>query len=212
MENVIQKIEDIGIVPLLSLERIEYVDGVARCLIEGGIPCVEVAYRTEQAQHGIEYIKKNYPEILVGAGTVTNIEQAKSAVDAGASFLISPGFNEEIVSYAYKTNTAIIPGVLTPSEVQKALNRGINKVKLFPASIFGLNYINAIAAPFGEMKFMPTGGVKETNYTEYLENKHVFACSGSWLLPKELIRNKKDNELIQIISAAHEEVKRVRGV
>lgn len=212
MENVIQRIEDIGIVPLLSLEKIEYVECVANSLIEGKIPCVEVAYRTEQAQQGIAYIKKNYPEILVGAGTITNTEQAKSAVDAGASFLISPGFDEEIVSYAYKTNVTIIPGVLTPSEVQRALNCGINRVKLFPASNFGLSYINAIAAPFSSMKFMPTGGVKEVNYVEYLENKHVFACSGSWLLPKELIRDNKVSELIHIISSAHEEVKRVRGL
>lgn len=211
MDNVIQRIEEIGIVPLYSVENIEHIDFVAHSLIDGNIPCVEVAYRTELAQQGIAYISNKYPNILVGAGTVTSIEQAKSAIESGASFLISPGLDEEIVAYAQKNNIAIIPGVMTPSEIQRAIKCGLNRLKLFPVSLLGLGYINSVSAAFDSVKFMPTGGVKETNYIDYLENEHVFACSGSWLLPSNLIRENRRDELISIISSARRGVEDIRG-
>ena len=204
MNNNINTIFEHGIIPLLTLDDISYADSVANALLEGGIPCVEVAYRTNAAQQGIAYLRRNYPEIIVGAGTVTNTDQAASAIDAGAAFLVSPGFDDEVVTYSLDNNTPIIPGVFTPSEVQHAMSYGLTYLKLFPAITLGLDYIRSLAGPFINAKYMVTGGINSENYLDFLKDDHVFACSGSWLLPSALVRAHNTVELTRLIRDAKE--------
>ncbi len=197
------KIESLKLVPVVVLEDAKDALPLAKALIDGGLPVAEVTFRTAAAADSIRAISEAYPEMLVGAGTVTNLEQAKTAVTAGAKFLVTPGFSDEVTRYAVENDIPIFPGTCTPTEVMRAMSYGLKVVKFFPASQYGgLNTIKALAGPFPAMRFMPTGGINASNVKEYLANKHIIACGGSWMVKSDLIAAGKFDEIKRLTQEA----------
>ena len=183
------QITELGLIPVVVLDDAKDAKPLAEALCEGGLPCAEVTFRTDAAQDGIRIISEEYPDMLVGAGTVLTIDQVERAVWAGAKFIVSPGFDPEIVDYCLKKEIPVFPGCITPSEIAQAVKRGLRTVKFFPAAQSGgVGMINALAAPYVGLKFMPTGGVNPKNLSEYLSCKSVIACGGSWMVKGELVR------------------------
>lgn len=197
------KIESLKLVPVVVLEDAKDALPLAKALIDGGLPVAEVTFRTAAAADSIRAISEAYPEMLVGAGTVVNVEQAKTAVAAGAKFLVTPGYFDEVTRYAVDNNIPIFPGTCTPGEVMQAMSHGLKVVKFFPASQYGgLNTIKALSGPFPEMRFMPTGGINASNVKEYLANKHIIACGGSWMVKSDLIAAGKFDEIKRLTQEA----------
>ena len=197
------KIESLKLVPVVVLEDAKDALPLAKALIDGGLPVAEVTFRTAAAADSIRAISEAYPEMLVGAGTVTNLEQAKTAVAAGAKFLVTPGFSDEVTRYAVENDIPIFPGTCTPTEVMRAMSYGLKVVKFFPASQYGgLNTIKALSGPFPAMRFMPTGGINAGNVKEYLANKHIIACGGSWMVKGDLIAAGKFDEIKRLTQEA----------
>ena len=180
-----EKIAELKVVPVVVLEDAKDAAPLAKALCEGGLPCAEVTFRTAAAKDSIKAMSEAYPEMLVGAGTVLTKEQVDSAVEAGAKFIVSPGFDPEIVDYCLEKEIPVFPGCITPSEVAQAVKRGLRVVKFFPAEQFGgVATIKALSAPYVGLKFMPTGGVSAKNLKEYLACKPIVACGGSWMVKK----------------------------
>ncbi len=189
MSNVADKFSELGVVPVVVLEDEKDAAPLARALVEGGLPCAEVTFRTEAAEESIRIMTTEYPEMFVGAGTVLTIEQVDRAVAAGAQFIVSPGFDPEIVDYCLEKEIPIFPGVVTPSELAQAVKRGITEVKFFPAESFGgISTIKALAAPYTTVKFMPTGGINAKNLKDYLSSDKIIACGGSWMVKGDLVK------------------------
>ncbi len=188
MDTMIQKIAESLIVPVVVLEDAKDAKPLAEALVKGGLPCAEVTFRTAAAAESIKIMTSEYPDMLVGAGTVLTIEQVDLAVASGAKFIVSPGFDPEIVDYCLEKNIPVFPGCVTPSEVAQAVKRGLKLVKFFPAGQFGgVATIKALAAPYVGLKFMPTGGVSAKNLEEYLNCSSILACGGSWMVKGDLI-------------------------
>ena len=188
MDNTIEIISNYGIVPVVQIDRKESALGLAEALIAGGLPCAEITFRTEAAEDSLRIISQKHPGMFVGAGTVLTVEQAKRAVDAGAKFIVSPGLNPKVVTYCLENNIPIIPGVSSPSDIEAAMDLGLSVVKFFPAEASGgMKYLKALAAPYGKMKFLPTGGISAENLNEYLSFGSVIACGGSWMVSPKLI-------------------------
>ncbi len=188
MCSEIEKIRDCGIVPVIALDDAAAAVPVARALLAGGITVAEITFRTAAAEQAIANIAKEVPEMALGAGTVLNCEQAQRALDAGARFLVSPGFNPRVVEFALEQGALIVPGTSGPSEMEQAMSYGLTTVKFFPAEQSGgVGKLRAISAVYPELMVMPTGGIGENNLTEYLALKNVIACGGSWMVKKELI-------------------------
>lgn len=180
--------------------------------MEGGLPCAEVTFRTAAAEESIRILSEKFPEMIVGAGTVLTIEQVDRAVKAGAKFIVSPGTNPKVVDYCVKNNIPITPGTCTPSNVETALEFGLDVVKFFPAEPSGgLNFIKAIAAPYVGVKFMPTGGINAKNVRDYLAYDRIIACGGSWMVTKDLIKAGDFEQIKKLTAEAAEIVKEVRG-
>lgn len=212
MDNVLEKLGSFGVVPVVVLDNADDAVGLAKALIEGGLACAEVTFRTEAAEESIKRMTQAYPEMLVGAGTVLTIDQVDRAVNAGAKFIVSPGFDEEVVDYCISKNILIMPGCITPSEVTKGVKRGLKVVKFFPAEqAGGLAMIKAMAAPFGGVQFMPTGGISEKNLAEYLNYNRIFACGGSWMVKAALIKEHRFEEIKQMTKEAVAIVKTIDG-
>ncbi|MCL4548596.1 MAG: bifunctional 4-hydroxy-2-oxoglutarate aldolase/2-dehydro-3-deoxy-phosphogluconate aldolase [Bacteroidetes bacterium] len=196
MDKILEQIGICGIIPVIIIDDAENSIPLASALIEGRLPVGEVTFRTKAAKESIEKIAKEFPEMLLGAGTVLSIEQVKSAVDSGAKFIVSPGLNPKVVEYCLTKNIPITPGIATPTEIERALEFNLEVVKFFPAeALGGLNYLKAISAPFGNLRFIPTGGVDEKNLLNYLQFPKVLACGGSWMVKSDLITNKKFDEI-----------------
>lgn len=188
MNEVLEKIQKTGIVPVVVLDDARDAAPLARALCEGGLPCAEVTFRTEAAEESIRIMTAEYSQMLVGAGTVLTPGQADRAVGAGAQFIVSPGLNPAVVTHCLKKGITVIPGVCTPSEVETAIALGLSVVKFFPAEqAGGIPMIQALAAPYTQMRFMPTGGIHAQNVNSYLAYDRVLACGGSWMVKKELI-------------------------
>lgn len=188
MNQIIERISRIGIVPVVKIERAQDAVPLAKALCAGGLPCAEVTFRTDAAAEAIRIMTQHFPDMCVGAGTVLNAGQADAAAAAGAGFIVSPGFNAKTVQYCIKKNIPMIPGVSSPSEIEQAMEYGLDVVKFFPAEQSGgIAKIKAMAAPYANMKFMPTGGISVKNLTTYLDFSKVIACGGSWMVPGELI-------------------------
>ena len=163
----------------------------------------EVTFRTDAAEESIRIMKKEFPEMMVGAGTVVNVEQAKRALDAGASFLVSPGISRTVVEFALDNKLPVFPGTCTPSEVMIAMEYGLSLVKFFPAEQYGgLNTIKALAAPFPAMKFMPTGGINASNILDFLAFDRIIACGGSWMVKDSLIKEGNFAEITRLTAEA----------
>lgn len=212
MDAVLEKIQKIGIVPVVVLNDAKDAEPLAKALCEGGLPCAEVTFRTDAAEESIRIISEKYPEMLVGAGTVLTTEQVDRAVAAGARFIVSPGFNPKVVKYCLDKGILMTPGTQTPSEMEQALEMGLDVVKFFPAEpAGGLAMIKAVAAPYTTLKFMPTGGINLKNVGDYLEYDRIVACGGSWMVKGDLIKAGKFDEIAQMTKDAAELVKRIRG-
>lgn len=196
MSTVIEKISAFGIIPVVVLEDAKDAAPLAKALVEGGLSCAEVTFRTDTAEESIKIMTSEYPDMFVGAGTVLTIEQVDRAVAAGAKFIVSPGFDPEIVDYCLSKEISVFPGCITPSEVVQAVKRGLKAVKFFPAEQFGgVAAIKAIAAPYVGVKFMPTGGINAKNLESYLSCDKIVACGGSWMVKGDLIKEGKFNEI-----------------
>ena len=211
MENVIEKIEQIGIVPVVKIKDENKAVPLCNALLDGGINVVEVTFRTLQAENAIKQIAKNCPKMIVGAGTILNVDQAKIAINAGAKFIVCPGYSSDIVKYCQGQNITVIPGCVTPTEIMQAINDGLSVVKFFPAKEFGgLATIKALSAPFGGLKFMPTGGVNLDNLKEFLSNKCIVACGGTYMVKENLIDEENYEEITKLSKLSTDIVKEVR--
>ncbi|MGN0298155.1 MAG: bifunctional 4-hydroxy-2-oxoglutarate aldolase/2-dehydro-3-deoxy-phosphogluconate aldolase [Lachnospiraceae bacterium] len=189
MNAVLEKIQKIGIVPVVVINDAKDAVPLAKALVEGGLPCAEVTFRTAAARDAIKAMTTAYPDMLVGAGTVLTTEQVDAAVEAGATFIVSPGLNPKIVKYCIEKGVPVTPGTSNPSDVEQAIELGLEVVKFFPAEAAGgLNMIKSMAAPYVNMKFMPTGGINAANLTSYLDFKKIIACGGSWMVKGDLIK------------------------
>lgn len=183
MKDVLQKIEQVKLVPVVTVRTIADAKGMLEGLIAGGLPVAEICFRTECAEDAIQLAVKKYPDMLVGAGTVINKEQCERAIRAGAKFIVSPGLSESVAKVCEEKEMLYLPGVVTPTEIMQALSLNLTYLKFFPAGSFGgLNTIKALSAAFPQVKFMPTGGVKLANMNEYLSFPKIFACGGSWMM------------------------------
>ena len=189
MNNILKKIEELGIVPVVKIDEAKHAVPLGKALLEGGLPLAEITFRTAAAEEAIRNITRELPGILVGAGTVLSLDQVKCAVDAGAKFIVSPGFNSSVVKYCVDNNIPITPGCSSPTDIETALGFGLEAVKFFPAeSLGGIATLKAISAPYGMMKFIPTGGINAGNLNQYLSFNKVLACGGSWMVKDELIK------------------------
>lgn len=203
LNEILKEISLIGIVPVVKIDDAKDAVPLAKALINGGLPCAEITFRTAAAEQAIKNISKECPEMLVGAGTVLTKEQADAAIKAGAKFLVSPGLNPKIVSYCKEKGYLILPGTANPSDVEQALELGLDTVKFFPAEAAGgLPMIKAMSAPYGSLKFMPTGGINAKNVKEYLEFSKIIACGGSWMVPGDLITNGNFDEIERLTAEA----------
>lgn len=212
MKSMEQKLEEYGVVPVVVLKDTKDAIPLADALIEGGLPCAEVTFRTDAAEESIRLISEKYPEMLVGAGTVLTIEQVDRAVNAGAKFIVSPGFDAEIVDYCLDKNIPVFPGCITPSEVAQAVKRGLKVIKFFPAEQSGgVAMIKAMGAPYTMVKFMPTGGISAKNLAEYLSCSNIVCCGGSWMVKGDLISDGKFDEITALTKEAVELVKSIRA-
>lgn len=201
MKTTEQKFYEMGVVPVVVLEQSEDAVLLAKALIDGGLPCAEVTFRTAAAAESIRLMVEEYPDMLVGAGTVLTTEQVDQAMEAGAKFIVSPGFDPEIVDYCLKKEIPVFPGCITPSEAAQAVKRGLKVVKFFPAEqAGGLEMIKAMAAPYPMLKFMPTGGINPQNMEKYLSCDKILCCGGSWMVKGYLIK-KRDFDRIRLLSA-----------
>lgn len=212
MSTMTEQIEKLGIVPVVVLNDVKDAAPLAEALCEGGLPCAEVTFRTEAAEESIRVMTEKYPEMLVGAGTVLTIDQVERAVNAGAKFIVSPGFDPEIVDYCIEKDIPVYPGCVTPSEVAQAVKRGLKIVKFFPAEpAGGVKMIKAMAAPYTTVKFMPTGGINEKNLADYLSYDRIIACGGSWMVSGALVKEGKFDEIKAKTKEAVELAARIRG-
>jgi 2-dehydro-3-deoxyphosphogluconate aldolase/4-hydroxy-2-oxoglutarate aldolase len=211
MNEVLKKIQKIGILPVVVLEDAKDAKPLANALCEGGLPLAEVTFRTSAAKESIEIMSSQFPDMLVGAGTVLSVEQVNEAIKAGAKFIVSPGFDDEVVNYCLENNIPVTPGTCTPSDVQKCYKLGLEVVKFFPAEPSGgLNMIKAIAAPYTTIKFIPTGGIDLNNMSNYLSYEKIFAIGGSWMVKGSLVKNGEFDKIKQMTKEAVERVKEVR--
>lgn len=200
MNEVIKKISSYGIIPVIKIDNADDAVPLCRTLMEGGLPVAEITFRTDAAEESIRRVSKEYREILLGAGTVLNVDQTKRAVDAGASYIISPGFSRSVVEYCVKKDIAVMPGAVTPTEIQYLIEYGLDVAKFFPAEqVGGLPMMKALAAPFPQMRFMPTGGINAKNILEYLSYNKVIACGGSWMVKDELIKTGQYDKMREFV-------------
>jgi len=212
MEEVLQKLHEFGVVPVVSIPSLDSAAGLGEALLEGGLPCAEITFRTSAAEEAIRLLVQAYPEMLVGAGTVLSVSQAEKAVDAGAQFIVSPGFDQKIVAWCIKKGVAVTPGIATPTEINMALEHNLGVLKFFPAEAFGgVKTLKAISAPFREVKFIPTGGINLENLADYLRLPSVIACGGSWLVERRLIEEGKFKEIANLTRTALEIIGEVRS-
>lgn len=196
MNEILKKINNFGIIPVVKIENTDSAIPLGKALIKGGLPIAEITYRTECAAEAICILSKELPELLIGAGTVLSIDQVKSAIDSGAKFIVSPGFNPKVVEYCVDNDIPITPGCSSPTDIEMALGYGLEVVKFFPAEASGgLAALKAMSAPYGMIKFIPTGGINTKNLNSYLDFNKVLACGGSWMVDQKLISSGDFEEI-----------------
>ena len=184
----VEQVAACGVVPVVVLEDAEQAVPTAKALLAGGINAMEITFRTAAAKASIAKVAAEVPEMIVGAGTVVNVQQVHDAIEAGAKFLVSPGSDAEVIAEAMKLGVPITPGVVTPSEIMMGLKLGVKVFKFFPAESFGgLKTIKALCGPFPQIRFIPTGGISLANAAEYLKNPRVQAIGGSWMVTKDMV-------------------------
>jgi len=212
MTEMMKKLGKLGIVPVVVLNSADDALPLAEALVKGGLPCAEVTFRTAAAEESIRKMAKAFPEMIIGAGTVLTCEQADRAIDAGAKFIVSPGFNPKVTEYVLKKGVPMTPGICTPTEIEAALQFDLDVLKFFPAEPSGgLKMIKALAAPYVGVNFMPTGGISAANVREYLAYDRIVACGGSWMVSGRLVKEGKFGEIETLVREAADIVKEIRG-
>lgn len=205
--NALEKLGRIGLVPVIKIEDAKDAVPLCRALAQGGLPVAEITFRTDAAEEAIRRVNAELPDVILGAGTVLTIDQAKRAVDAGATYIVSPGLNAAVVGWCVEHDIPVLPGCATPSDIETALGFGLQTVKFFPAeALGGLKLIRAMSAPYGTISFVPTGGIDEKNVEAYLAFDKVKAVGGSWMAPADAIRTR---DWDRITSRATEAVQKV---
>lgn len=203
MSYIAEKFQELGVVPVVVLDDTKDALPLAKALMEGGLPCAEVTFRTQAAQESIKLMVKEYPDMLVGAGTVLTTKQVDQAIEAGAKFIVSPGFDSEIVDYCQEKGIEVFPGCVSPSEVAQAVKKGLKVVKFFPAEqAGGIDMIKAMAAPYNELKFMPTGGINPKNLKDYLTFDKILCCGGSWMVKGNLVKEGAFDKIKELTKEA----------
>lgn len=201
--NVISRIKELKLVPVAVIEDSANAVPLGNALMDAGLPIVEITFRTKAAARSVSVIRKQYPKMLVGTGTVLKIEQVKAAIDAGSDFIVTPGFNPTIVDYCIQKNITIVPGLNTPTFIEWGLERGLNIFKFFPANLSGgTKMLKSLSGPYPNVRFVPTGGINEDNLIDYLKLDNVIACGGSWIVKKDLISSGRYTEIKNLIKKA----------
>lgn len=212
IEAIPLRIRNLGVVPVVVVEQAAWAIPMGRALMLGGLPCAEITFRTEAAAESIRMLTQEVPELLVGAGTVLSEKQASQALDAGAQFVVSPGFNPRVVDFCQARAVPVFPGVSTPTEIELALEKGLQILKFFPAeALGGLSYLQAISGPYKLLSFIPTGGISPSNLVSYLSFPSVHACGGTWLVRREWLASGDFNKISREAIKAVALVDRVRG-
>ncbi|MGD8843908.1 MAG: bifunctional 4-hydroxy-2-oxoglutarate aldolase/2-dehydro-3-deoxy-phosphogluconate aldolase [Desulfobacteraceae bacterium] len=209
MQNTLDKITQMKLIPVVAIQDAGHSDRLADALIAGGLPCAEITFRTAAAQDAVGNLAKR-GDMLVGAGTVLTVDQAKAAIDAGATFIVAPGFNPKVVRYCLGQNIPMTPGVATPTDIEAAMEMGLEMLKFFPAeALGGIKTLKAISAPYTKARFIPTGGINTGNVVQYLKHPSVVACGGSWMVTSALIA---DEQFDRITSLTREAVTLVKNL
>ena len=203
MSDMFQQLSDFGLIPVVAINDADHAVPLAKALVAGGLPVAEITFRTAAAEESMKRIAAEVPEVLLGAGTVLTVEQAEMAVNAGAKYIVAPGFNAKIVAYCVDNRIPVTPGVCTPTDLSAALDFGLEVVKFFPAeNAGGLSTLKAISAPYGMVKFIPTGGINAGNLNTYLSFPKVLACGGSWMVKSDLIANEQFDTITDLTREA----------
>jgi 2-dehydro-3-deoxyphosphogluconate aldolase/(4S)-4-hydroxy-2-oxoglutarate aldolase len=211
-DKVMQELHELGIIPVVVLDNAEDAEALSDALVRGGLPCAEVTFRTDAAAETIRRMAKRHPDMLVGAGTVLSPEKVVEAKEAGARFIFSPGLNPDVVKKSQELGLTVIPGTQTPSEMEEAMELGLDVVKFFPAELSGgIKMLKAVSAPYVNLKFMPTGGLNAENVKDYLAWDRILACGGSWIAKNDLVKEGRFDEIEARAREARQIVKEIRG-
>ena len=206
--DVLTRLANSIVVPVVVLDKVEDAVPTAKAMAAGGVDTMEITFRTACAPEAIRAVAENCPDVLVGAGTIVNLEQCKLAVEMGAKFIVSPGFSDEVVGWCVENGIPVAPGCVTPTEIMAAMKHGLKMVKFFPANVYGgLKALKNLAAPFGGMKFLPTGGVNNDNIKEFIDTPFIHAVGGSWVCPKAEIAAGNWEKITQLCIGARKAAK-----
>lgn len=212
MNEVLQQLGQIGIIPVVVIEDADTAVPLGQALLDGGLPCAEITFRTAAAAEAIQKMSATYPDMLVGAGTVLTVAQAQQAQTAGARFIVTPGFDASVVAWCLANDMPITPGVMTPTDINQAIAKGLTTLKFFPAEAAGgVKALQAIGAPYGDIKFIPTGGITAENLVDYLQLPMVLACGGSFMVQKAWLANGQFATITQVTQTAVHIVRSVRA-
>ena len=210
--ELFERIEKTGVLPVIKIENAEWAEGLSAALCRGGIPAAEITFRTDAAEEAIRITRRAHPEMLIAAGTVLTTDMADRAMKAGAECIVSPGLNPAVVAHCVKMGYPVVPGVCTPSEIEQGLSFGLKVLKFFPAEASGgLAMIRALAGPYGGVRFMPTGGINQSNIASYLADKHVLACGGTWMVPGDKLKAGDFDGIEALVREAAALIASVRG-
>ena len=210
--GIVTELRRLGVIPLIVIDDPGQADGLAQALVEGGLPCAEIAFRTPDAVEALGRIADEHPGVLVGAGTVLSVEQAAQASFYGARFIVSPGMNRRVVEFCLGQSIPVFPGACTPTEIESAIEMGLDVLKFFPAEpMGGLPFLKAIAAPYGSVGFIPTGGINAGNLAGYLRFDRVVACGGSWMAPQAWIAAGEFERIREATAEAVRIVRKAKG-
>ncbi len=203
MDEVLEKIGEFGLVPVIKIDKADDAIPLGKALMHGDLPLAEITFRTDAAEEAIRILTGELPELLVGAGTVLTVDQVERAVNAGAKFIVSPGFNPKVVDHCVESSIPVMPGLNTPTVLEMALERGLEVVKFFPAEASGgLRFLKDMAAPYSGIRFIPTGGINADNFNAYLTYDRVHACGGSWMVKADLISSGRFDEITRLVKEA----------
>ncbi len=212
MEDLFETLGRIGLIPVVRIDDPAQAGRLAEALLAGGLPCAEVTFRTAGAAEAIRRIADGYPDLVLGAGTVLQPNQAQQAVRAGARFIVSPGLSRPVVEWCQRTAVAVMPGVATPTEILMAIEYGLSTLKVFPAeALGGVSMLEAMAAPFAGLKFVPTGGISAASLASYLRLPEVLAVGGSWMVAPSLLASERFDEVTRLARQAVDIVAHARG-
>ncbi|MCQ2483083.1 MAG: bifunctional 4-hydroxy-2-oxoglutarate aldolase/2-dehydro-3-deoxy-phosphogluconate aldolase [Clostridia bacterium] len=210
--DIFENMYKTGFVPVVVINNADNAVKTAEALLKGGIDFMEITFRTECAKEAISSVSKNVKNMIVGAGTVINLNQAKEAVEAGAKFIVSPGLSEEVVEWCIENDIPVLPGCVTPTEIMKAVSMGLKNIKFFPANIYGgLSAIKALSAPFGGIKFLPTGGVSEQNLSDFISNPKILAAGGSFVCAAKDIDEGNYDAIAESAARVTDIVRKIRN-